>query len=147
MTGESKIVGYQAASGYYYVGTLTDKTGTYDTVGNVVNGTGTLFTKEFVLKDWLVDVTNKEQRQIINIISDTLIELSSPFTADRTGIAAKKGSALYISFQLVSTGAGTTINGILIHQNDVMRYDSLGFGIQPCFVIHTNPVFISGLAR
>jgi hypothetical protein len=147
MTGESKIVGYHAASGYYYLGTLTDKTGTYNTVGNVVNGTGTLFTKEFVLKDWLVDVTNKEQRQIINIISDTLIELSSPFTADRTGIAAKKGSALYISFQLVSTGAGTTINGILIHQNDVMRYDSLGFGIQPCFVIHTNPVFISGLAR
>jgi hypothetical protein len=140
----AKYQGYSAASGSYLIGKLIDRTGTYNTVGVTVTGTGTLFLKEFSINDYVADDTNKEVRKIINIISNTEMVLESAFSADRTAIAAKKALPSFVNFNLLSSGNGTTVAGIPIFNNVRTYFDSYGNGIEPAYLVHSSKVDLIG---
>jgi len=58
----------------------SNKTGTIETVGTSVIGTGTLFESEMQKGSWLVDLTQNEVREVMKVENDTLATLSDAFT-------------------------------------------------------------------
>lgn len=147
MIGLAKVVSYNAASGTYYTGKLISLTGTFSTTQTTVTGTDTAFKTEFAIGDFLVDATNKEQRRITSILSNTEMTIESAFSADRSNIATKKGLPTFIRYELITTGTGTTIDGVSLVANYRFVFDSCGYGIIPTFVVHTNPVYLYGTTR
>jgi hypothetical protein len=147
MIGLAKVVSYNAASGTYYTGKLIDLSGTYSTSQTEVTGTSTTFKKDFAIGSFLVDATNKEQRRVTSILSDTKMTIESAFSADRSGIATKKGLPTFVRYELITTGTGTTIDGVALVANYRFVFDSCGYGIIPTFVVHTNPVYLYGTTR
>ena len=60
---------------------LTTKTGTIETEGKIVRGTGTKFLKELIpMIDYIFDGT--EIRKVIGVSTDILANLESPFASD-----------------------------------------------------------------
>ncbi len=56
--------------------------GTFVTSGTTVTGTGTKFTSECVVGDWIFNAATYEVRRIDFIVSDTLLAIESAFTSD-----------------------------------------------------------------
>ena len=73
---------------YYKLTTKTsvpapaNKTGTIETVGVAVKGTGTLFTTEMQVGSWIIDTSQDELRRVIKVESDTLAFISDTFTVN-----------------------------------------------------------------
>jgi hypothetical protein len=67
-----------------------DLTGTLTTNGINVNGSGTLFLSETTIGEQIYDSSTGEGKTIVNIVSDTAIELATGFDTDLSSVAAKK---------------------------------------------------------
>jgi hypothetical protein len=64
---------------------LSDLTGTYDSVGTSITGTGSLFLSELSVGDYLYSESLSEYKEITEITDDLTLIIDSPFTSDVTG--------------------------------------------------------------
>jgi hypothetical protein len=73
-------------------------TGTFSSVGNIVTGTGTLFTTELAGRQgWLYSTTDNELRMFTQINGDTNLYLDKPFTNNQTDEPMIVCSQLYMA--------------------------------------------------
>ena len=93
------------------------QTGTIETVGKAIKGTGTLFTTEMPVGSWIVDLAQDEIRKIDTVESDTLAYMSNPFTLDLAAltaldvIPAKDAKCVTIAVSIPAGGAAGEIDG------------------------------------
>ena len=88
------------------------KTGTFDTTGTTVDGTGSLFLSEFNVGDVLFKTTGGQARTIDTITSDILMTIKTAYTIDAVGNLVKKNGlsplATYHCFALSNADGSTT---------------------------------------
>lgn len=65
-------------------GTLSETAGSKE-----IAGTGTLFTTETKIGDWIVDLTNHEMRRIVGIGSNTACNVDNSFSNTLAGVTVK----------------------------------------------------------
>jgi hypothetical protein len=98
------------ATGKGTIPTASTVTGTLSSTGTRVTGTGTLFLSEFRQGDYLFNstaATNPAVREVIHILSDTVMVISSAFPADVVGISALRVRAKYRGVGVVNAGLDT----------------------------------------
>jgi len=98
------------------VPTSTAGTGTIDTFGLAIVGTGTAFLTEMIAGSWLVDLAQDECRRVVRVDSDTKAFLEKPFTADLTAdtpsiIGKFKASPKEISLKIKPADADGELDG------------------------------------
>lgn len=109
---------YFTVTGKQTVPANANGTGTIETVGKAVKGTGTLFTTEMPVGSWLVDESQDEIRIVTSVTSDTLAYVSNPFTTDIPAlttpsiIAAKDAKAVSIAVAIPAGLAAGEIDGV-----------------------------------
>lgn len=108
----------------YYIATTKQtvplnsiQTGTIETVGKAVKGTGTLFTTELPVGSWVVDLAQDEIRRVESVESDTLAYMSNAFTVDLAAatpldaIPAKDAKCVTIGVAIAPGGAAGEVDG------------------------------------
>lgn len=86
-------------------------TGTFSSVGNIVTGTGTLFTTELAgMQGWLYSTTDNELRMFTQINGDTNLYLDKPFTSNQTDEPMIVCTPLYMSIAAKSSHATVAAN-------------------------------------
>lgn len=93
------------------------KTGTIATIGKDVIGTGTLFTTQVKVGDFLVDLTQNEVHKVVDISTNTLMHIQEAFGADIVAGTAIRISPSVprpkeISLLIPSGGASGLIEGV-----------------------------------
>lgn len=97
-------------------------TGTIDTDGKSVIGTGTLFLSEMRAGAWLVDTSQDEVRKVLQVESDTLAYLSNAFSSD---IAALTTPSIIASDDLNIRGLSVAIlSGLTDGEIDGVVFDN-----------------------
>ena len=81
-------------------------TGTIETVGDAVKGTGTAFLSEMRAGAWLTKVASDEVRKVLRVESDTLAYLDNGFTVD---IAAASTPSIINSIDMNIRGLSVAI--------------------------------------
>lgn len=118
MATNYKNTKYFIVTGKQTVPANANGTGTIETVGKAVKGTGTAFTTEMPVGSWLVDESQDEIRKVISVTSDTLAYLDAPFTSDIAAlttpsiIEAKDTKAVSIAVAIPAGLAAGEIDGV-----------------------------------
>lgn len=102
----------------------TTETGTIDTNGINVIGTGTLFKSELKTGAWLVSLAQDEVRKIMNIRDDGFMTIDSPFTADLAALTALvvcRSRAKLVSITNVG-GAPGAVDGVSIEIGETVSF-------------------------
>lgn len=92
-------------------------TGTLQTVGTTVKGTGTLFMTEMPTGSWVVDLAQDQIRRVIRVDSDTRAYLSQAFTSNLAALTTvnviprNNDRAVSISIQIPSSAADGEVDG------------------------------------
>ncbi len=97
------------------------KTGTIETDGKNVIGTGTAFTTEVKVGDWLCSLSASEIRKIVNIEDDTNMYLEEGFTADLAALSTIVTCPIspYKEISYLNVGSGTgKIDGLNVAQGE-----------------------------
>lgn len=96
-------------------------TGTIETIGTRVIGTGTAFRSEIRKGSWIVDLTQDEIREVDSVESDTVAYIKQAFSADLPAltlldkISATETSVVAISAQVPSSAAAdATMDGEIL---------------------------------
>lgn len=95
------------------------KTGTIETVGTAVIGTGTSFLTEIPVGSWIVDLAQDEVRKVIDVQSDTAATISNAFTADLAAATAlsaiheRDTNVVSISVSIKSALADGELDGLV----------------------------------
>jgi hypothetical protein len=104
-------------------------TGTIETAGNWVIGTGTLFTTEMPRGSWLVDESQNEIRYVESVESDTKAYISQPFSIDITAgatpsiIHAKDTNVVSIALSCPSgASADPTVDGVTFPKGNTVSF-------------------------
>lgn len=79
----------------------------------LITGTSTTFTSQISAGDWLVNISTNEAHKVMNVISDTQLELESAFTAPLSGstVAKIKDKTVKYLYAVFITASGT-IRGV-----------------------------------
>lgn len=107
----------------------TTLTGTMSSVGTVVTGVGSLFTKDLVRSDHLYNTSTNEVRKISGISGDTILILDSPFSSDMASQAVLMSRAKYVSIGITATGGGQN-NNVAIASGQFLSFNGDG-NIEP----------------
>lgn len=106
------------------------KTGTIATIGINVIGTGTLFTTELQVGDYISDLTAGEIRRVVKIAmngGDTNAYLDKPFTVDLpAGTALRvtpKSRVREITLEALTGGTAITVNGTSIPVAKELKFE------------------------
>jgi hypothetical protein len=108
-------------------------TGTFSSIGNIVTGTGTLFTKELAgVRGWLYSTTDNELRPFFQINGDTNLRLETPFTNNQTNQPVVVCMPLYKSIAAKSSHAtnASQINGRIFTAGSIKNFN-FDAGINP----------------
>ncbi len=117
-------------SEYYLITTHTvvpapsTKTGTIQTVGINVIGTGTAFISEIKPHDWIVDITNDEARMVTSVRDNNYLAIKSSFTSDfapGTALVVVRSRAKEISVVNEGAAAGT-VDGVAFSRGSVLTF-------------------------
>ena len=140
----------------FYVQTTKDTvpasasvTGTIETVGTKVIGTGTLFTSQFQIFDCVYVAAKSEYRIVQNIVSDTEMTLDSAFTTD---VAAGGTPKLVKRFQCTkitvdNIGAGlATIDGQTLGAGKSVVFEKQPYGSSRAISDLLNPILVDATA-
>lgn len=91
-------------------------TGTIQTKGTGVFGTGTLFKTEMQAGSWLIDLAQDELRKVISVDSDTSARLSNAFTLDLAALTTpdiiSKDSLSLSELSVIAIGTDAIMNGV-----------------------------------
>lgn len=102
-------------------------TGTVDTQGVMVTGTGTLFQTEMPAGSWLVDFATDQIAKVKKVYSNTSAELLTGFTVDLSGAAAEiihnnEASVCTISVAIKSGDGDGEIDGVVFDNGDTLTF-------------------------
>jgi hypothetical protein len=109
-TNNPELQDLSVVTGKGSIPTATAVTGTLSSSGTRVTGTGTKFLSEFREGDYLFNstaATNPAVREVLHILSDTVMVISSAFPADVSGISALRVRGKYRAVGIVNSGAAT----------------------------------------
>jgi len=82
MATNFKNTEYSLVTGNQTLPKSATASGTIETIGVAVKGTGTKFKTEMPQGSWIVDLSQSEIRRVVRVQDDTLAWFSHPFTAD-----------------------------------------------------------------
>lgn len=136
----------------FYVQTTKDTvpasasvTGTIETVGTKVIGTGTLFTTEFQIYDCLYVAAKSEYRIVMNIVSDTEMTLDAAFTSDVAGGGTPKLINRFkaTKIEVENVGLGTaTIDGQNLASGTKACFEKQPYGASRAITDFISPIVL-----
>jgi hypothetical protein len=109
-TNNPELQDLSVATGKGTIPTATTVTGTLSSSGTRVTGTGTKFLTEFREGDYLFNstaATNPSVKEVVHILSDTVMVIASAFPADVSGISALRVRGKYRAVGIVNSGSAT----------------------------------------
>lgn len=112
---------YFLVTGKQTVPESTSGTGTIETTGTAVIGTGTSFTTQMTPGAWLVDLGQDELRKVIKVASDTLAYVDVAFTSNIAAlttpniIPAKNVGVVTIAGQIPAGQADGELDGEIFY--------------------------------
>lgn len=140
----SKNSQYYLVTTHTVVPAPTTKTGTIQTVGIHVLGTGTFFLAEIKNGDWIVDITNDECRYVTTRRDDTYLAIDSPFTSDfapGTTLQVVRSRAKEISVANEGAAAGT-VDGSAFEADSILTFSKAAKN--PDGNDFIDPIFVDG---
>tara|TARA_R110002126_G_scaffold217897_2_gene363682 strand:+ start:400 stop:888 length:489 start_codon:yes stop_codon:yes gene_type:complete len=106
---------FSVITGKQTVPASTPATGTIDTSGITVIGTGTEFLSEMMAGSWIYSSTLGEIRKVVRVDSDLVAYIDKAFGSDLASIALfiiPESDTHIVTMTLIATGGTPTIDGI-----------------------------------